>query len=119
MLPLLFALVFVGGGVPVAAHTAPGCPGDSVVRKVSFENTSGLPSTQIAKLNKLLMGRCFSQADGGTLSEAVYHQLRAFGYRKVFVQDAIIRVLDRNLQPSPVSVTIDFVLTNPDGTKRK
>ena len=119
MLPLLFVLLFVSGDAPVATHTPPGCQGDSVVKKVSFENTEGLSSTQLTKLNKLLMRRCFYQADGDTLTEAVYHQLRAFGYRNVYVQDAIVRVLDRSLQPSPVSVTIDFVLTNPDGTKRK
>lgn len=119
MLPLLFALLFVGGDAPIATHAPPPCQGDSVVKNVSFEDTSGLSSAQIAKLNKLLMDRCFYRADGGTLSEAVDRQLQAFGYRNINVQDAIVRVLDRSRQPYPVSVTIDFVLVNPDGTKRK
>lgn len=119
MLPLFFALLFIGGDAPIATHAPPGCQGDSVVKNVSFEDTSGLSSAQIAKLNKLLTGRCFYSTDGGTLSEAVYHQLRAFGHPDVYVQDAIVRVLDRSRQPSPVSVIIDFVLVNPDGTKRK
>ena len=110
---LLFALL--------SAATGPSqiCDGgDSIVKKVSFENAGGLTSEQKSTLSHLLMGRCFYHADGSLLGEAVYRQLRRFGYRNVFVEDPIIRVLDRSVRPSPVSITVDFVLTNPDGVKR-
>ena len=111
---LLFALLSAVTG------TSPICDGgDSIVKKVSFETAGGLTSEQKSTLSDLLMGRCFYQTDGSLLGEAVYRKLRRFGYRNVMVEDPIIRVLDRGLRPSPVSITIDFVLTNPDGAKRK
>ena len=119
MLPLLFALLFVGGDAPVAIHTPPGCQGDSIVEKVSFENPAGLTFEQKASLNELLMARCFYRADGSSLSEAVYRQLRRLGYKSAYVQDPIVRVLDRSVHPLPVSVTIDFVLTTSDRAGRK
>lgn len=99
----------------VATGTSPACnDGDSIVKKVSFENPVGLTSGQKARLNELLMARCFYQADGSALSEVVYRQLLRFGYKHAYVQDPIIRVLDRSVRPLPVSVTIDFVLKYSD-----
>lgn len=119
MLPLLFVLLFVSGDAAVATHTPPGCQGDSIVKKVSFENPVGLTSEQKASLNELLMARCFYRADGSSLSEAVYRELRRFGYKGAYVQDPIVRVLDRSVHPLPVSVTIDFVLTSPNRAGQK
>ena len=111
---LLFALLSAATG------TSPACTGgDSIVKNVSFENPVGLTLEQKAKLNELLMARCFYRADGSSLSEAVYRQLLRFGYKGAYVQDPIVRVLDRSVLPLPVSVTIDFVLTSPDRTGRK
>jgi len=111
---LLFALLSVAPGTPPLCHDS-----DSVVKKVSFENTVGLTPAEKSTLNRLLLARSFCQADGSPLSEAVYQQLCRFGYKHAYVQDPIVRVLDRNVRPVPVSVTIDFVLTWPDRTTRK
>jgi hypothetical protein len=93
--------------------------GDSIVKKVSFESTAGLTSDEKSTLNKLLMDRCFYQADGDTLSEVIYRQLIRYGYTTAYVQDPIVRVLNRSSHPSPVSVAIDFVLDYQNGTRRK
>jgi hypothetical protein len=111
---LLFTLLSLATGSFAA------CPDeDSIVKKVSFENTAGLTSEQKSTLNKLLMDRCFYQADGDQLSDAVYRQLHSYGYDKAYVQNPIVRVLNRSIHPSPVSVAIDFVLDYQNGTRRK
>ena len=115
-LVVLFALLALRGkGVNAAAPNL--CDGDSVVKKVSFENPVGLSSAQEEKLNRLLMNRCFDRTEPDLLSEAVYKQLREFGYKTAAVDDPIVRVLDKNLFPAPVSVTIDFALVNPNRSK--
>ena len=111
---LLFTLLSLATGSFAACRD-----GDSIVKKVSFESTAGLTTEQKSTLNKLLMDRCFYQADGDKLSEAVYRHLCSFGYKHAFVQDPIVRVLDRRVRPFPVSVTVDFVLTSPNETTRK
>jgi len=111
---LLFTLLSLATG-SFAACT----DGDSIVKKVSFENTAGLTSDQKSTLNKLLMDRCFYQADGDELSEVIYRQLHRYGYNKTYVQAPIVRVLNRSIRPSPVSVTIDFVLDYQDRIRRK
>jgi len=109
---LLFTLMSLGAGSSPACSNA-----DSVVKTVSFENTAGLTLQQKSTLNKLVMDRHFCQADADILSEAVYRQLRKYGYSKAFVQDPIVRVLDRRVHPSPVSVTINFALDYQNGTR--
>ena len=111
---LLFVLLSVTTG------NSPSCnDGDSIVKKLSFENPVGPTLEQKAKLSELLRARCFYRAEGSSLSEDVYRQLCRFGYKHAYVQEPIIRVLDHNVRPFPVSVTIDFVLTSPDRVGRK
>lgn len=102
-----------------AAQSSQTC--DSVVKKVSFEHPNGLNSRQRASLTKLLVGRCFQREDPSVLSQAVYDQLRKWGYKQATVIDpdkaGDIRVLDVNIHPSPVAVTIDFRLSGSDFKK--
>lgn len=72
----------------VATGGSATCQGDSIVRKVSFENTAGLTFDQKSTLTKLLIDRCFYQADKETLTEVVYRQLQQYGYPKAYVQDS-------------------------------
>ena len=106
---LLVTLLGFTAGASSACHD-----GDSIVRRVSFEHTAGLSSVQRSTLNSLLMNQCFYREHGDKLSEAVYRQLRKYGYTKAYVQDPIVRVLNRDGNPSAVSVTIDFVLDYQD-----
>ena len=115
---VLLLLLFAGGEVSSFASAGP-CIGNSIVKKVSFENPLGLSSAQKGKLNRVLMNRCFDGPDGASLSEAIYQQLWEFGYKKLFVHDPIIRVLGKNLRPAPVSVTIDFALGTSEGRKAR
>jgi|SRR6516162_3621924 hypothetical protein len=105
---LLFLLSVVGN-----AQTSSSC--DSVVKKVAFEYTTGLSPEQQTSLKKLLIGRCFQRRSPGVLSEAVYKQLLAWGFKQPTVYDPDhghdILVLDETVKPSPVAVTIDFRLT--------
>ena len=101
---LVTLLGFATGGSP-ACHD-----GDSIVRRVSLEDTVGLTSAQKSTLHSLWIDQCFYREHGDKLGEAVYRQLRKWGYTKAYVQDPIIRVLNRSSNPSSVSVTIDFVL---------
>lgn len=102
-----------------AAQSSQRC--DSVVKKVSFENPAGLTGRQRASLTKLLVGRCFQREDPSVLSQAVYDQLRRWGYKQATVIDpdkaGDIRVLDANRHPSPVAVTLDFRLTGSDSKR--
>jgi hypothetical protein len=111
---LLIALLFVVRSATVSAQSSPDCHGDSVVKKVSLENATALSSKQRTSLNRLLLGRCLDHNDGGPLGHAVYHQLQEFGYKRVYVQDPIVRVLGRSRHPFPVAITIDFVVTAPE-----
>jgi hypothetical protein len=95
--------------VEARASDAP-CHADAVVSKVSFENTGGLSPNQQMSLRKLLLGRCFYRRDDVKLSEAVYNQLRGWGYRRATVYDPLVRVLDQKSHPSPVAVVIDLRL---------
>lgn len=94
---------------------------DSVVKKVSLENPTGLTPEQRNSLQKLLVGRCFHREDPSVLSKAVYDQLRRWGYKRPTVIDPDkghdIRVLDDSLHPSPIAVTIDFRLSGLDFKK--
>jgi len=109
---LVTLLGFATGGSPACDD------GDSIVRRVSLEDTAGLTSVQKSTLNSLLTNQCFYREHGDKLSEAVYRQLSKWGYTKAYVQDPIVRVLNRSSNPSSVSVTIDFVLDYQD-TERK
>lgn len=111
---LLLTLMSIATGSAATCRT-----GDSIVRKISFENTAGLTFDQKSTLTKLLIDRCFYQADKETLSEVVYRRLQQYGYRKAYVQDPIVRVLNWNVHPLPASVTIDFVTGNRDTPRRK
>ncbi len=95
------------------AQSSPAC--DSVVTKVSLEDTTGLTAARQSSLRKLLIGRCFQREDGEVLSGAVYHELRTWGYMQPTVYEPVnIVVLDDGVHPSPVAVTIDFRLTGLD-----
>ncbi len=112
LLSTLIVLLSVVGN----AQTSPSC--DSVVENVAFESAKGLSVERQASLKKLLIGRCFQRNNPSDLSEAVYKQLRAWGYKQPTVYDPDkghdIRVLDESVKPSPVAVTIDFRLTGLD-----
>jgi hypothetical protein len=116
----LFFTTIVLFSVFATAQSPQSC--DSVIKKIAFENTSGLSKGQQAELSKLLMGRCFQREHPGVLSEAIYEQLRKWGYKRPTVYDpdkgADIRVLDSNVHPSPVAVTIDFRLTGLDKSQK-
>jgi len=91
---------------------------DSIVKKVSFENMTGLNPEQQASLRALLVGRCFQQEHGDVLSKAVYDELRGWGYKQSTVEDPLILLLDDSLHPSPVAITIDFSLRSSDRSAR-
>lgn len=110
---LLAALLGFTMGASSACHD-----GDAIVKSVSFEDTDGLTSVQKSTLNSLLMNQCFYRGHGDKLSEAVYRQLREYGYTKAYVQDPVVRALNRSSNPSPVSVTIDFVLDSQAGARK-
>ena len=111
---LLVTLMSIATGCAATCNT-----GDSIVRKISFENTAGLTFDQKSTLTKLLIDRYFYQADKETLSDVVYRQLQQYGYRKAYVQDPIVRVLNWNVHPLPASVIIDFVTGNRDTPRQK
>jgi hypothetical protein len=94
------------------AQSSPAC--DSIVKKVSFENMTGLNPEQQASLRVLLVGRCFQREHGDVLSKAVYDELRGWGYKQPTVGDPLILPLDDSLHPSPVAITIDFRLRSSD-----
>jgi hypothetical protein len=98
-LVVLFALLAFGRE-GASASSSTNCDGDSIVKKVSFENPAGMSSLQQEKLRQLLMKRCFDRANASLLGEAVYKQLREFGYKTAAVDDPIVRVLDKNLYPA-------------------
>ena len=83
-----------------------------LVKEVSFENPAGLTVDQLTTLRKLVIGQCYEPM---IVSERVYDQLRLWGYCKATVYDPDnFRVLDPNLQPSPIAVVVDFRLTASD-----
>jgi hypothetical protein len=106
------ALLIAALSVAATAQSSSTC--DYVIRKVSFENTTGLTASQRTRLAKLLVGNCFQIENPGVLSEAVFHQLRSWGYNHAEVIDPDkghdIRILDETARPTPVAVTIDFRL---------
>jgi hypothetical protein len=108
----LVVLLVTLASTTATAQSSSNC--DSVVKKVSFEDTTGLTPEQRTNLSKLLLGRCFRREDPVVLSEALYHQLRRWGYKHAEVIDPDkghdIRILDESVHPSPVAVTIDFRL---------
>ena len=114
MKPVFLITVMIAVFVPGAgAQSSPTC--DSVVTKVSLENTAGLTSERQASLKRLLIGRCFQREHGDVLGEAVYKQLRRWGYKQPTVYDpASILILNGGVHPSPVAVAIDFHLTGSD-----
>ena len=113
LLALLMLTVFAANG---GAESSSPC--DSVVRKVSLESTTGLTTEHQVSLRNLLMGRCFQREHGDVLSEAVYNQLRGWGYEKSIVYDpSALRILDDRIRPSPVAVTIDFCLDGSDRSR--
>ena len=116
---LLFTMLFVLLSVGASAQIAPSC--DSIVKKVTFENTNGLNPEQTTRLSKLLMGRCFQREHPEVLSEAVYRQLRAWGFKQPTVYDPdhghAIQVLDDTVTPKPVAVAIDFRVVGLDKFK--
>ena len=111
---VLLTLMSIATGCAATCQT-----GDSIVTKLSFQNTAGLTFDQKSTLTKLLIDRCFYQADKETLSDVVYRQLQQYGYRKAYVQDPIVRVLNWNVHPLPASVTVDFVTGNRESPRRK
>jgi hypothetical protein len=113
---ICLCLLFSAGlSMNVTARTSESpCIADAVVSKVSFEYTTGLSPKRQTSLTNLLLGRCFDRRDDVKLSEAVYNQLRAWGYRRATVYDPLVRVLDSKSHPSPVAITIDFRLTGRD-----
>lgn len=113
---LLFALTAVAPG---ADRSPSMCRGDAIVKRVSWENPGKLSVAQQATLTDVVMGRCFNRDESSELGEAVFDQLRKFGYERPYVQDPIVRVLDRIARPLPVAVTIDFVLEPSRQSSRK
>ena len=86
-----------------------------VVKEVSFENSTGLTTDQLATLKKLVIGRCYDPGNGIFFSDGVYEQLRLWGYRKATVYDPNkFHVLDSSLHPSPIAVVVDFRLVCSD-----
>jgi hypothetical protein len=117
---LLFTTLFVLLSVAATAQGSPTC--DSVVKKVAFENTTGLTTKQVSSISKLLVGRCFKREHPQVLSEAIYRQLREWGYKQPTVIDPDkgrdIRVLNATAIPSPVAVTIDFRVSGFDDFRK-
>ena len=90
-----------------------------VVKEVSFENPAGLTVDQLTALRKLVIGQCYKPANAMYIGERVYDQLRLWGYCKAKVYDPDkFRVLDADIQPSPIAVVVDFQLTDSDTNAR-
>ena len=80
-----------------------------VIKKVWFESASGLTSEQLQKLHNLVEGRCYDPAEPSSISNAVFDQLRQWGYRKAKVYDPDkFRVVDQSVHPSLIALVVDF-----------
>jgi hypothetical protein len=90
-----------------------------IVKEVSFENSAGLTVDQLTALRKLVIGQRYDPDNAMFIGERVYDQLRLWGYCKAKVYDPDkFRVLDADIQPSPIAVVVDFELTDSDANAR-
>ncbi len=115
---LLFLVFLAFSALPVMGQEQNTCT--YIVKEASFENTRGLTPKQVETLRTLVLERCYDPVKAVFFSQYVYDQLREWGYCKATVYDPNdFRILDRNIHPSPIAVTIDFLLTAPDARTKQ
>jgi len=90
--------------VSTAQERPSNCRGDFVVRRVVLENPAGLSTRQRAELLRAVIGQCFQYGSTSTLDTPILQRLVKFGYPHALVEDPIMRVLNPNRHPSPVSL---------------